>query len=117
MINLENNNIEKMTFGPVVRVRKIKGPGSNPYNHAFAQQVTFAAMRVGGGCARGDHYLGFLFQVGPSRQANSDQYCCGTFDCACNVYDTPTDSSTAQTSSLPMHRHSPPPPHNNLPER
>ena len=69
MINLENNNIEKMTFGPVVRVRKIKGPGSNPYNHAFAQQVTFAAMRVGGGCARGDHYLGFLFQIGPSREA------------------------------------------------
>eukprot|EP00978_Attheya_sp_CCMP212_P041751 scaffold243495_cov67-Attheya_sp.AAC.1 len=54
-----------MTCGPVVRVRKRKGP----YNHDFAQQVTFAAMRVGGGCARGDHYLGFLFQIGPSRQA------------------------------------------------
>eukprot|EP00978_Attheya_sp_CCMP212_P028107 scaffold96133_cov74-Attheya_sp.AAC.2 len=36
---------------------------------------------------------------------------------ACNVYNTPTDTHTAQTLTHATHRHSPPPPHNNIPER
>eukprot|EP00978_Attheya_sp_CCMP212_P017295 scaffold46041_cov57-Attheya_sp.AAC.2 len=41
----------------------------------------------------------------------------GVYVYTCNVYDTPTDSHTAQTLTHATHQHSPPPPHNNLPER